>query len=175
MSLHLAKLLAAAPVKKRTREQILALEKPLVYDDSRTKQSFKDETNIVKIMARADRLGTISHLQKFEGVYADFSDYDFHEQTTMLTKGREIFDALPAEVRKEFGQSPAAFFAYVNDPANKDDLVKKLPDLAMPGQQLKATATPDADVDAAQKAADDIPEPKPAEPAAPAPDVSPDV
>ncbi len=89
-------------------------------------------------MARFDTTGTISHLTKFEGVYADFSDFDFHAQTTKLSQGREIFDALPAEIRREFGQSPAAFFEYVNDPKNVDELRKKLPALAKPGQQLPA-------------------------------------
>ncbi len=157
MSMLLAKIYSEQ-TKKLSREKILALQPDKEYNDGRTKQSFKDETDIQKIMARADRAGTISHLEKFEGTYADFSDFDFHEQTTKLSKGREIFDALPAEVRREFGQSPAAFFAYVNDVANKDDLAEKLPDLAKPGQQLKATAAPDADTEAVI-AASIIPEP----------------
>ncbi len=119
------------------------------YTDGRTKQAFKDECDIQKIMARADKAGTISHLQKFKGVYADFSDVDFFEMTQKLTKGREIFDELPAELRQEFGQSPAKFFAYVNDPANKQDLRSKLPGLAAPGRQLEQISPPTADEEAA--------------------------
>lgn len=152
MSLRIRNLAAAKPMD-RTREQLLALVPPMKYKDGRTKQSFKDDTDINKIMARFEKTGTISHLAKFEGVYADFSDFDFHEQTNKLTQGREIFDALPAEIRKEFGQSPAAFFAYVNDPKNVDELRKKLPALAAPGQQLPRTAGPDANLEAADAAA----------------------
>ena len=123
------------------------------YLDGRTKQAFANECDINLIMQRAAQGGTISHLQKFEGVYADFSDFDFHEHTTKLTRGREVFDDLPAEIRREFGQSPQAFFAYVNDPANKDDLAKKLPGLAKPGTQLIQTSGPDADTQAALDAA----------------------
>lgn len=124
------------------------------YEDGLTKQSFKDETDIQKIMARADKAGTISHLQKFQGVYADYSDVDFFQMTQQLTKGREVFDALPAELRQEFGQSPQKFFAYVNDPANKDDLHNKLPGLAKPGRQLvNPTVAPTADEEAASAAA----------------------
>ncbi len=124
------------------------------YNDGRTKQSFKDECDIQKIMARADKAGTISHLEKFQGVYADFSDFDFQLQTQQLTRGREIFDELPAELRQEFGQSPAKFFAYVNDPANKDELRNKLPGLAAPGRQLvNPTVAPSADEEAALAAA----------------------
>ncbi len=143
MSMHLAKLAAADGRKKLTRTQIIALAKATAYVDGRTKQCHADECDINKIMARFDVTGTISHLEKYEGVYADFSDFDFHEQSNKLAEGREIFDALSAEVRREFGQSPAKFFQYVNDPANADDLRNKLPDLAKPGTQLnpKVAAT----------------------------------
>ncbi len=145
------------------------LKQPKNYKDGRTKQSFKDECDIVKIMARADKAGTISHLEKYEGVYADYSDVDFHKLTGQLTKGREIFDELPAELRQEFGQSPAKFFAYVNDPANKDDLLKKLPGLAAPGRQItNPTVAPTADEEAAVAAAS---EPEASKPK-PTPDVA---
>ncbi len=104
-------------------------------------------------MARFEVTGTISHVNKYEGMYADFSDFDFVEQTRRLTVGREVFDALPAEVRNEFGQSPAKFFDFVNDPANKDDLLEKLPALAKPGTQLPRVPSPTADHEAATAAA----------------------
>ncbi len=141
------------------------------YTDGRTKQCFKDECDIQKIMARADKAGTMSHLEKFEGVYADYSDFDFQVQTQRLTQGREIFDELPAELRQEFGQSPAKFFAYVNDPANKDELKKKLPALAAPGRQLNQSVAPSADEEAAAAAvsepASGTPTPTPPTPAEP--------
>ncbi len=154
MSLNIAKLVAGEWKKKFKREEMLALVPDLKYEDGRTKQSFKDETNIEKIMARADVTGTISHLAKYEGVYADFSDFDFHTQNNMLAKGGEIFAALPAEIRKEFSQSPAKFFKYVNDPANIDDLRKKLPALAAPGRQNIQVTAPDADTNAALEVAE---------------------
>ncbi len=165
MSMHLSNLAALDPRKKLTRTQIIALQKATAYADGRTKQCHKDECDINKIMARFDKTGTISHLAKFEGVYADYSDFDFHEQTNKLTQGREIFDALPAEIRREFGQSPAAFFEFVNDPENIDHLREKLPDLAKPGQQLPAEASPTADHEAAVAAA--------SEPASEPPEVTP--
>ncbi len=106
-----------------------------IYDDGRTKQSFADETDINIILKRAQRTGTISHLAKHEGRYADFSNFDFQENLLMLSRGREIFDELPVELRSEFEQSPAQFFKYVNDPANVDRLAELLPDLARPGRQ----------------------------------------
>lgn len=105
------------------------------YPPTLTKQSFKDETDINKLLHRAQKSGSLSHLEKYEGVYGDFADFDFFEAQLNLTKGREVFDALPSEIRNEFHQSPAEFFHYVNDPANADDLRKKLPALAQPGRQ----------------------------------------
>ncbi len=171
MSLTIAKLQLLSPGKK-SRTQLLNLVKPRVYEDGRTKQSHRDECDIVKIMARFDVTGTISHLQKFEGVYGDFSDFDFREQTNMLTRGREIFDQLPAEVRQEFNQSPAAFFKYVNDPANADGLREKLPALAQPGRQLPKTSPPTADLEKKAKAANEpvAPTKAAAKPAAAAPE-----
>jgi len=148
MSLVLAKL--AEKKGNLTRKGMLSLHPELKYDDGRTIQSHKDETDIVKIMARFAVTGTISHLEKHEGVYADFSDFDFHTQTTMLARGNQIFAELDAEIRREFQQSPAKFFAYVNDPANIDDLRKRLPALAAPGQQMPAQTPPSADLDAAK-------------------------
>jgi len=119
-----------------SRAELLALVPPLEYNDGRTKQAFKDETDINKILQRAQRTGTISHLTKYQGRYGDFSDFDFFSVQNKLAEGRAMFDSLPSEIRREFSNSPAAFFAYVNDPANKDDLLKKLPGLAAPGRQL---------------------------------------
>ena len=95
-------------------------------------------------------------MTKHEGSYADYSDFDYHDQLQKLTKGREIFDELPAELRREFNQSPAAFFEFVNDPANKDDLLKKLPALAEPGDQLRGT--PEAPVAPEEPPAEPTPE-----------------
>ncbi len=105
------------------------------YKDGRTKQSFRDETDINKILHRAQKAGTLSHLQKYEGTYSDFADFDFLEAQLQMTKGREVFDALPSEIRNEFSNSQAAFFAYVNDPANQAKENLGLPALAMPGKQ----------------------------------------
>ncbi len=143
------------------------------YTDGRTKQSFRNECDINLIMQRAAQGGTITHLAKHQGTYSDYSDYDFFEETQKLTKGREVFDDLPAEIRREFGQSPAAFFEYVNDPENMAKPNFGLPGLAKPGTQLISTAPADADTQAAQAAASEpasvtLPTPPAATPEPPA-------
>ncbi len=136
MSIEIAKIVAEQKSKKAlSRAQCLALVPDKDYSDGRTKQSFADETDINKILQRAQSTGTISHLAKHEGVYSDYADFDFLTAQVRLSQGREIFDDLPSELRNEFNHSPAAFFKYVNDPANKARLAQLLPALALPGRQ----------------------------------------
>lgn len=109
------------------------------YDDGRTKQAFKDQADINKIIARVQVGETISHLAKHGAVYGDFTDIDdLLTATNRLAKGKQIFAELPGEVRREFDQDAAKFFRYVNDPANIERLPELLPGLAAPGTQLPA-------------------------------------
>jgi len=145
------------------------------YKDGRTKQAFKDETDINKLIQRAEKTGTISHLNKHEARYGDFANFDFFEAQVQLAAGGEIFADLPAEIRSEFNQSPAQFFNYVNDPANKDRLEKLLPDLAAPGRQLPRIAPDNADETAARVASEQatpVPNATPAPEPSPAPDAA---
>lgn len=108
----------------------------------RTKQSFMDDCDINKILAKAAKTGTLSHLEKFGGEYADFSEApdNLLDAQARIQRGNEIFEALPGEVRREFKQDPFKFFEFVNDPANKDDLKRVLPQLAERGTQLPDVA-----------------------------------
>lgn len=111
---------------------------PVYEKPGRTKQSFIEECDINNIIARAAKAGTISHLEKWGAQYGDFTDAptDLLEAKERLERGQRIFDELPAEIRREFAQNPFAFFEFVNDPANKDDLKRVLPQLAERGTQL---------------------------------------
>ncbi len=142
--------------------------KHATFKDGRTKQSFKDETDINKLLQRAEKSGTISHLNKHEARYGDFANFDFFEAQLQLARGGEIFADLPAEIRSEFNQSPAQFFDYVNNPVNKDRLGKLLPALAAPGRQLPVIAPDNADEAKARSASEtptpEVPSATPVEP-----------
>jgi hypothetical protein len=119
-------------------------------EPSRTMQSYKDQCDINKILSRFQKTGAMDHLTKHGAVYGDFADFDFQTHMQQLTRGREIFDELPSEVRKEFGQSPQAFFDFVNDPENKDRLAEVLPAIAEPGSyfpDVSSSTPPDATMD----------------------------
>ncbi len=109
---------------------------PKLYNDGMTKQAFKDETDINRILNMANKTGAISHLNKYEGMYGDFEEFDFLGAQLQIRKAGEIFEALPPELRREFQQSPKQFFEFVNDPANKDRLSEIFPELAKPGKYV---------------------------------------
>lgn len=119
------------------------------YPTSRTKQAFKEDCDIRKILARAEKTGVVSHLAKYAPEYGDFGEFDFLGAQLALARGNEIFAALPGELRREFNQSPAEFFSFVNDPANVDRLPELLPGLAAPGNQLRdvSSRTPPREVE----------------------------
>ncbi len=107
----------------------------IVYDDGRTKQSFKDSTDINKLLAKAQTQGSLSHLMKYpEAMYGEFDgQFDLLTAQHHLAKAKVIFDNLPSEVRREFGNKPLEFVNFANDPENRGRLRELLPELAEPG------------------------------------------
>lgn len=101
--------------------------------EERTVQSFKDSTDINKIVARFQKTGALSHLQKYGGEYGDLADFDYQTELLRVARAKEIFDELPGEVKREFGNDPSAFFKYAADPKNVNELATLLPRIAEPG------------------------------------------
>lgn len=106
------------------------------WGKSRTKQSFKDQSDINKILVKAQRTGTLTHLAKYEGLYGDFAGFNYTEAVEQASLAQTMFNELPSEVRNEFRNDPQRFIDFVTDPANSGDLAAKLPALAKPGRQL---------------------------------------
>lgn len=105
----------------------------LKYNDGRTKQTFKDQTDIHKILAKAQRTGTVSHINTYGQQYGEFADFDFLQAQLQIARGNEIFEALPSEVRTEFGNQAGNFFAFANEEKNTGKLTELLPQIAEPG------------------------------------------
>lgn len=104
------------------------------YSDGRTKQSFKDSTDINKILKRAQKQGSLAHVQKYpEAVYGEFENYDLLEAHNKVDRARTIFADLPSEVRNEFDNDPFRFAGFASNPANRGKLIELLPAIAEPG------------------------------------------
>ena len=121
--------------KSWKKPKILKEMDPVYERPGRTKQSFKDSTDINKMLAKAQKAGTLSHLQKHGAYYGDFANAptDLFEAKAMLDRGGEIFAELPSEIRNEFKNDQIEYWKFVNDPANKDRLAEVLPQIAKPG------------------------------------------
>ena len=66
---------------------------PKTYDDGRTKQAFKDSTDINKILVQAAKGDSISHIAQHGAVYGDFSDID--DLLTGYARLESMFGSLP--------------------------------------------------------------------------------
>lgn len=92
---------------------------------SRTKQEFREESNINNIMAKYEKHGVITHIKTGEPVYGDFSGLtDYQTSLNTVMAAQDVFDSLPAKLRKRFSNDPAEMVRFVEDPANADELVE---------------------------------------------------
>lgn len=104
------------------------------FSGGMTKQSFKDSTDINKMLAKAQKMGSISHLMKYDkAVYGTFEGFDLLEAHNRVQKAQTIFNDLPSEVRREFHGDAFAFAKFASDPVNVDRLAQLLPAIARPG------------------------------------------
>lgn len=95
-------------------------------DTGRTRQSFKDECDVNKIISRFETTGVIQHLQQVQGRYADVSEVgSYHEAINLVMSVRNEFQALPAKLRAQFNNDPAQFLdaVQVMTPDQVRDLV----------------------------------------------------
>ena len=90
---------------------------------SRTKQSFADECNINKIIAKFRKTGMISHLKATGGHYGDFTGVtDYRQALDAIREADASFATLPADIRRRFDNDPAQFLQFVSNPENAEAL-----------------------------------------------------
>ncbi|WNK13045.1 MAG: internal scaffolding protein [Microvirus sp.] len=93
--------------------------------DGRTKQSFKDECDINRIMGRYLATGILpEHLTRALAQYVDCSAVDFQEAQLVVAGAKSLFAELPSAVRSRFHHSAAAFLEFAENPANGPALVE---------------------------------------------------
>lgn len=118
--------------------------------ETRTKQSFKDECNINKIVARYRRTGQLP----VRDVVPRFMDCvgvgNYYEASLQVKAAEEAFRRLPSEIRKHFDNDPGKLVDAVQDPERREELVKL-------GLFEKSPAEPE------KPAAEKVPEKKPVE------------
>lgn len=90
---------------------------------SRTKQAEAAACDINNILARYRKTGVVEHLNRYGGDYADFTGVqDYQASLNQVLAAREVFDSLPSQLRRRFGNDPATFLEFVGDEANRDEM-----------------------------------------------------
>lgn len=110
---------------------------------SLTRQEFKDECSIERIMANYKQTGVILHGNQKTPTYDDFSQVvTFQEAQNISIKATEAFNALPSHVRTRFENDPGQFVDFAVNPDNYDQMVSMglLPKPPAPAKQETAPA-----------------------------------
>lgn len=89
-----------------------------------TQQNHKRECDVNYIVQKYDRTGLITHVQQMEARYGDVSGADFRTAQDLYLNATQMFDNLPAEIKKYFSQSPAEFLEFMEDPDNREKAIE---------------------------------------------------
>jgi hypothetical protein len=92
----------------------------VVFDEAGlTDQSFADECDLNKLMARYQKTGLLPQHPGKDAFYGDFADLpSFQEAQHIIAEASSAFMLLPATVRAEFENDPGQFVAFAQDEAN---------------------------------------------------------
>ncbi len=93
--------------------------------DGRTHQSDLDAADINTIMGRYRETGYMPQVNLGTPVYADFSNAtDYLTAMNQIKAAQDLFDSLPARVRRECNNNPEELIALVEDPDKAELLVE---------------------------------------------------
>lgn len=94
------------------------------FDPSKTVQSDAVDADINTIVKRFGLTGEMPTNVRVP-LDTDFADaYDFRTAMDAIVAAERSFAAMPAEVRKRFGNDPAEFVEFCGNPDNIDEMIK---------------------------------------------------
>lgn len=85
---------------------------------SRTKQEFKNECDINRIVAQYSTTGVLTHVNRMQPAFGNASAPDFTDAMHMIDEVKEAFASLPAILRRRFDGKPEQFLEFLHDPKN---------------------------------------------------------
>lgn len=90
---------------------------------SLTRQEFAEECDINTLMARYEKSGVISHVNKATPRYMDVAELpDLRGYLDIMREASLSFASLPAKVRKEFDNDPQKFVDFAQTPENLEKM-----------------------------------------------------
>lgn len=95
------------------------------FGESRTQQNLAEQTDINWILRNQAQNGVITHVNKHQGQYGDFSSgTEYHEAMNMVSAADQMFASLPAEIRNQFANNTSDFLEFVADPENREEMAE---------------------------------------------------
>jgi len=87
-----------------------------------TKQSFREECDINRIVAKSVQDGFLDSLRTSEPLYADVSAVpDYQSALNTVIAARDRFMEMPAEVRERFANDPGRMVDFISRPENVEE------------------------------------------------------
>lgn len=113
---------------------------------SLTQQQFKDECDINKIMDRYLRTGVLSDPLDKRGTpkYGDYADLgNYMDHMNKVVEANEMFEALPASIRKRFNNNPGDLIEFVMDSNNRKEaemlgLIEKVEEVSVNSTKVES-------------------------------------
>ena len=108
----------------RSKKPAVRKHAKVFTEPSLTKQEFKDECNINNIMDKFQRTGQVDHYAAYAPHYGEISQGTLADAMEVVCSAEDMFNDLPSSIRKRFRNEPGEFLAWIEDPANREEMRK---------------------------------------------------
>ena len=88
-------------------------------------QHHRDSVSIRNIIASYRRTGMMQQSAIRAGTFMDtINSPDFIEAQRILATANSVFESVPAAIRQEFDNDPAAFLEFIQNPENRNKMIE---------------------------------------------------
>nr|QJB19032.1 MAG: internal scaffolding protein [Microvirus sp.] len=89
-----------------------------------TKQSFRDECDINRIMSRYQDTGQLPNVNELPPQYLDATAFDYQEHMQFIAGAQSMFEELPSALRNRFQNDPGEFLDFCSNEKNRPELAE---------------------------------------------------
>ncbi|QXP08576.1 MAG: internal scaffolding protein [Arizlama microvirus] len=108
-----------------TERPAFASDLSFIGDKGVTKQSDSQDCDINSIFKKYEKTGQLPDLIVKDGRYGDFSSVaDYQEAQNIIIHAQQQWENLDEPIRRRFANNPKEFLAFVENPANIDEVEK---------------------------------------------------
>lgn len=112
-----------------------------------TRQEFKDECDINRIMSRYLTSGELPSVAQLAPQYLDVSaGHNYQEAMFFVAQAQSLFNQLPSALRTRFGNDPKQFVDFCSNDKNRDEmqelgLLNPAPEVVVPTAVVEPVST----------------------------------